>query len=68
MILIATGSLTVLHPGLCFQGQWKSQKQSLGSIASTVCLRMDIKMPIASLHGSDFQEQDKGSDVVASFV
>ena len=23
MMIIATGSLTLLHPGLCFQGHWK---------------------------------------------
>ena len=27
MMIIATGSLTLLHPGLCFQGQWKARKE-----------------------------------------
>ena len=25
-MIIATGSLTLLHPGLCFQGHWKGGK------------------------------------------
>ena len=27
MMIIATGSLTLLHPGLCFQGHWKAGKE-----------------------------------------
>ena len=27
MMIIATGSLTLLHPGLCFQGHWKGGKE-----------------------------------------
>ena len=26
-MIIATGSLTLLHPGLCFQGHWKARKE-----------------------------------------
>ena len=28
-MIIATGSLTLLHPGLCFQGHWKARKEPL---------------------------------------
>ena len=27
-MIIATGSLTLLHPGLCFQGCWRAEKES----------------------------------------
>lgn len=27
MMIIATGNLTLLHPGLCFQGHWKAGKE-----------------------------------------
>ncbi|KAL2054846.1 hypothetical protein ABVK25_004668 [Lepraria finkii] len=27
MMIIATGSLTLMHPGLCFQGHWRSPRQ-----------------------------------------
>ena len=27
MMIIATGSLTLLHPGLCFQGHWKGARE-----------------------------------------
>ena len=26
-MIIATGSLTLLHPGLCFQGHWKAGEE-----------------------------------------
>ena len=26
-MIIATGSLTLLHPGLCFQGHWRAGKE-----------------------------------------
>ena len=27
-MIVATGSLTLLHPGLCFQGYWKAGKDT----------------------------------------
>ena len=27
MMIVATGSLTLLHPGVCFQGHWKVERE-----------------------------------------